>query len=639
MATHFKRKGKRLLGVGRQDAIRYFFGGNAMVSILVLGAICGFLLREAVLFFPQHQRDLEVFRLTGQEYANFVITEMDEYTEVKSLANQAFYQEMNEAYGVQRGLVDSFGALSGNIYDAGEDLIEELEDARDEVEDADRDEEKTLTQTELDAIQAKWDNFLRAELRKADRKTIDSFGRLGEAEWQQLLEAMVEWDPVEDEPPALVAAAKAESDEGMAAFDAARTTIAAAGSELARLRGELIKVTTAIKDEVVADKSAASRKKAYLDGSLVAETEEERAELRRKSDEITVREEFPYADRIKVLEGSRENHKTAVEAMKVDLKVGVAALPTEFSSPEVTELVSRIRDKAPVLIVYLGESLMESADWRYDEPLSWVYSVSSFFFGKDWVTNSSFHDFYGLLPLFTGSLLISVIALLVAIPFSLGAAIYVNRLAGPAQQTFIKPVIELIGAIPSVVLGFFGIIVLGEALREVSQVAWLSWVPGFPMQERLNILNAGLLLALMAVPTIFTLCEDAINNVPASFSEASLALGGSKFQTVMKVVVPTAISGILAAILLGFGRVIGETMVVLLVAGNQIAIPDFSLGAGVITQPAHTMTGIIAQEMGEVTKGTIHYRALFSVGLVLFTISLLINISARRIIRRFGLAA
>ena len=107
MATHFKRKGKRLLGVGRQDAIRYFFGGNAMVSILVLGAICGFLLREAVLFFPQHQRDLEVFRLTGQEYANFVITEMDEYTEVKSLANQAFYQEMNEAYGVQRGLVDS----------------------------------------------------------------------------------------------------------------------------------------------------------------------------------------------------------------------------------------------------------------------------------------------------------------------------------------------------------------------------------------------------------------------------------------------------------------------------------------------------------------------------------------------------
>ena len=203
----------------------------------------------------------------------------------------------------------------------------------------------------------------------------------------------------------------------------------------------------------------------------------------------------------------------------------------------------------------------------------------------------------------------------------------------------IKPVIELIEAIPSVVLGFFGIIVLGEALRELSQVPALSWVPGFPMLERLNILNAGLLLALMAVPTVFTLCEDAINNVPGSYTEASLALGGSRLQTVLKVVVPTALSGITAAILLGFGRIIGETMVVLLVAGNQIAIPDFGLGLGVVTQPAHTMTGIIAQEMGEVTADTIHYRALFSVGLVLFTISLLINIGARKIIRRFGHAA
>jgi len=156
------------------------------------------------------------------------------------------------------------------------------------------------------------------------------------------------------------------------------------------------------------------------------------------------------------------------------------------------------------------------------------------------------------------------------------------------------------------------------------------------MQERLNILNAGLLLALMAVPTIFTLCEDAINNVPRSFSEASLALGASKLQTVMKVVLPTASSGVLAAVLLGFGRIIGETMVVLLVAGNQIAIPDFSQGLGVVTQPAHTMTGIIAQEMGEVTQGTLHWRGLFLVGLVLFIISLTINITAQRVIRRLG---
>lgn len=638
MATHFKRKGKKLLGIGRQDAIRYFFGGNAMISILVLGAICAFLVREAALFFPQHQRELEVFRLTGQEYANFVIEEMDEYTDVKSLTNQAFYQEMNEAYGIQRGLVDSFGTLSGNLFDHGEDLIEELEDARDAVDDADGEEEKALAQAELDAIQAKWDGFLRAELGKADRRTIDSFGRLGEKDWQLLLESMAAWDPVEDEPTALVRSAKVELDEGMAEFDAARKKIGDAGSELARLRGELIKITTTIKDEAVADMSSAARKQALLEGSVNAATKEDRARLKARAEAITIRKEFPYGERIKALEGSREKHKAAVAAMQAGLQEGVAKLPDEFASAEAKDLVGRVRGKSPELSGYLDESLAESADWRYDEPVSWAKSVTSFFFGKDWVTNSSFHDFYGLLPLFTGSLLISLIALVVAIPFSLGAAIYVNRLATPGQQHLIKPVIELIGAIPSVVLGFFGIIVLGEALRELSQVPWLSWVPGFPMQERLNILNAGLLLALMAVPTIFTLCEDALNNVPASFSEASLALGGSKFQTVMRVVVPTAISGILAAILLGFGRVIGETMVVLLVAGNQISIPDFGLGVGVITQPAHTMTGIIAQEMGEVTAGTIHYRALFSVGLVLFTISLLINITARRIIRSFGLA-
>ena len=133
------------------------------------------------------------------------------------------------------------------------------------------------------------------------------------------------------------------------------------------------------------------------------------------------------------------------------------------------------------------------------------------------------------------------------------------------------------------------------------------------------------------------MAEDALNNVPRSFSEASLALGASKLQTVNKVIVPAAISGILAAVLLGLGRVIGETMVVLLVAGNKISLPDWSAGVGVITQPAHTMTGIIAQEMGEVSAGTLHYRALFLVGLVLFTISLMINVAAQRIIKRFGI--
>ena len=333
---------------------------------------------------------------------------------------------------------------------------------------------------------------------------------------------------------------------------------------------------------------------------------------------------------------SKEKHREAVEALKSKLEGAVAGLPKEANSPEATALLGQIHGSHPKFVEHLEESLEAANAWDPEQRIGWFYSAKLFFFGKDWVTNSSWHDFFGLMPLFTGSLLISVIALVVAVPFALGAAIYVNQLASLWEQRVIKPAIEFIQAIPSVVLGFFGIMVLGTFLREVSNYEWLSWVPGFPMQERLNILNAGLLLALMAVPTIFTLTEDALNNVPGALSEASLALGASKLQTILKVVVPAAISGILAAVLLGFGRVIGETMVVLLVAGNQIAIPDFSAGLGVVTQPAHTMTGIIAQEMGEVSQGTLHWRALFLIGLVLFVISLVINYTAQRVIRRLG---
>jgi phosphate transport system permease protein len=237
--------------------------------------------------------------------------------------------------------------------------------------------------------------------------------------------------------------------------------------------------------------------------------------------------------------------------------------------------------------------------------------------------------------LFVGSVMISLIALVLAIPFGVGAAIYTNQLAGPRQQKFIKPTIEFLQAIPSVVLGFVGIAVLGTLLYEASAKDAFSWIPGFPIQQRLNMFTAGALLGLMAIPTIFTLSEDALNNVPSAFAEASDALGASKLQTIFRVTIPAAISGILAAVLLGLGRVIGETMVVLLVAGNRIQIPDFTEGLGTVFQPAHTLTGIIAQELGEVPFGSVHYRALFVIGMLLFMIVLGINWSARRLIQRF----
>jgi phosphate transport system permease protein len=236
-------------------------------------------------------------------------------------------------------------------------------------------------------------------------------------------------------------------------------------------------------------------------------------------------------------------------------------------------------------------------------------------------------------------LLVTAVALLHAVPLGIFSAIYVNQVATQKEQNLIKPYIEFISAIPSVVIGFFGIAVFGTMIRYLSEQEWLAWVPFFPISERLNAYTAGGLLALMAVPTIFTLAEDALNNVPKAFTEASEAMGATRWQTVWRIQIPTALSGIISAVLLGFGRVIGETMVVLLCAGNRIAVPNFDKGLGTFFEPVHTMTGIIAQEMGEVVPGSIHYRALFCVGILLFFLSLLINYVAQVLVRRYKISA
>jgi len=261
-------------------------------------------------------------------------------------------------------------------------------------------------------------------------------------------------------------------------------------------------------------------------------------------------------------------------------------------------------------------------EWDPAQPYPLHRAFSGFLLGKDWVTNSARQDWYGVLPLLSGSLLVSMIALALAIPFGVGSAIYVNQVATAREQSFIKPCIEFISAIPSVLIGFFGIAVLGGMVSLIAD-------------ERLNSLTAGFLLALMTVPTIFTLAEDSLNNVPRALRDASLSLGANRWQTCARVIFPSAITGIISAVLLGFGRVIGETMVVLLCAGNRIAIPDFTSGFGVFAQPVHTMTGIIAQEMGEVEFGSIHYRALFMVGIALFLIALLVNFLSQTIAGRY----
>jgi len=635
MAKQFEKRDRRFLGIGVQSAIKGFFGGNALLSIAILLLICVFLGKEAFLFFPDHHKGLQLYRKSGQEYVDAMKRQVEGHAELNSLMAQAYFAEKAGIAGGEWGVVDAFGYLVELAEDEGEEEIDAWAEAREELEDAGDDGEAKQAEAEA---RAGWEVKLGEILSLADRAEADRFGRLEEGEWERLKESMAEWDPVEEEPPAFVVQAEKDLHAKMGRFEEARDAFAAAVGPLNELKETLRGKAMVVKEEAEADLTAVARKKALEMGAAVSTNPEDRQRRLDEAAAIVIRKDFPFAERTKVFYESKPEHaKLAAEYLEA-LKAAVDLMPKAPGSKEAEARLTQIRAELPDVLRDFSRNSAAVQEWRHDKPYGWWRSISAFFFGKEWVTNSSWHDFFGLLPLFTGSLLISVIALLVAVPFAVCAAIYVNQLARRWEQTIIKPAIEFVQAIPSVVLGFFGIMVLGTFLRELSQVEALSWVPGFPMAERLNILNAGLLLGLMAVPTIFTLCEDALNNVPRAFGEASLALGASKLQTVWRVIAPAAASGILAAVLLGFGRVIGETMVVLLVAGNKIAIPDFSEGIGVITQPAHTMTGIIAQETGEVDKGSLHWRALFMVGLILFFISLLLNWLAQRMSHRFRIA-
>jgi phosphate transport system permease protein len=312
--------------------------------------------------------------------------------------------------------------------------------------------------------------------------------------------------------------------------------------------------------------------------------------------------------------------------------------PPSLTSREARASFAQWKTKIQTYLKQLPAVSQKLRAWNPDKPVPAYRAVTTFLFGTSWITASFWQDWYGIIPLLVGSIMVSVVALVIAVPLGVSGAIYVSEIATPAERTLIKPYIEFISAIPSVVLGFFGIAVLGETIRALSQGPFMTWVPFFPISERLNVFTAGCLLALMAVPTIFTLAEDALRNVPRGFKEASFALGANRLQTIVRVLVPASLSGIVSAMLLGLGRVIGETMVVLLCAGNRIAIPDFTEGLGAFFQPVHTMTGIIAQEMGEVVRGSIHYRALFMVGLVLFALTLIINYGAQKLVARYRMS-
>lgn len=229
-------------------------------------------------------------------------------------------------------------------------------------------------------------------------------------------------------------------------------------------------------------------------------------------------------------------------------------------------------------------------------------------------------DYYGILPLVTGSLIITIGATLISVPLGLATAIYIAEIAPRWMREILKPIVELLGGIPSVVLGFLGILLLANFLRV-----------SINLPTGLTALGGSLLLAAVALPTVVSVSEDALDTVPRSYREGAWALGATQWQTIWRVTLPAAKSGVLTAIMLGVGRTIGETMVVLMVTGNA---PVMALTPAALFHPARTMTATIAAEMGEVANGSTHYHVLFFIGMVLFLISLAVNIAASSVVFR-----
>jgi phosphate transport system permease protein len=234
-----------------------------------------------------------------------------------------------------------------------------------------------------------------------------------------------------------------------------------------------------------------------------------------------------------------------------------------------------------------------------------------FLTGLEWLPSGFTESLYGIRTLIVGTLMVTVGAMAIAVPLGVGCAAYLAEVASPVEREIIKPVVEVLAAVPSVVLGFFGIVVLSPILARI-----------FNLPNGLNALNGSILLALMSLPTIISIAEDALTAVPREFKEASLALGANRFQTLRHVLLPAAGSGVTAAVMLGVGRSIGETMTVIMATGNALKFPTGYFSS------VRTMTATIAIELGEVPYNTTHYYALFAIGLVLFVMTFAVSLLA-----------
>jgi phosphate transport system permease protein len=279
--------------------------------------------------------------------------------------------------------------------------------------------------------------------------------------------------------------------------------------------------------------------------------------------------------------------------------------PTRWSEALVEALIKTLGFSTVAIVALIFLFLL-----REGLPTFWQVSPANLFSSRWYPT----FGFFGMLPLILGSVLVTLLAIIIALPLGVATAVFVREVSPRWIREILKPLIEVLAGIPSVVLGFFGMTIIAPFVRE-----FLGAPTG------LTAFTGALILAYMSLPTIISVAEDALDSVPKSYRDAGLAMGATRWQTIWRVVVPAARSGILTAVMLGMGRAIGETMAVMMVTGNAARLP---LDAAALMKPVRTMTATVAAEMGEVARGSTHYHALFGIGIVLFIITFLINLAA-----------
>lgn len=285
--------------------------------------------------------------------------------------------------------------------------------------------------------------------------------------------------------------------------------------------------------------------------------------------------------------------------------------PVGFKEIIITNLIKVTGYSAIIFVTLIFAFLLrEGAPTLFEVPLRTLFRMRWY----------PIEEYYGILPLIGGSLVVTFGAALFAVPLGIATAVYIAEIAPRWAREILKPLVEILGGLPSVMLGFIGILIIVPFVREA-----------FKIPTGLTAFTGALLLGGMAVPTIVSVAEDALDAVPNTYRDASLAMGATHWQTIWRVTLPTARSGVLTGVMLGIGRAIGETMTVMMVTGNA---PVFPTSLRALFMPARTMTATIAAEMGEVANGSVHYHVLFFIGIVLFMISLIVNLTAASVVFR-----